>query len=471
MRVAANGRGAPGRPGPEPGGCQLPDLSYPRSPDGRCYDERETWPRDRMRAFQLERLRRQVAYAYEHTLFYRRKLDQAGVRPGDIQTLDDIRRLPFTTKEELLSDQHTSPLYGTVTGVPPELAQRLHFTSGTTGRPVHVLDTGNDFLGFYRSYARGLYAMGVRAEDVVMCAFGYGPWIGYWSGFHAAQDIGCLVIPVGGMSTEQRIDIIEHYGVTVLGCTPSYALHMAETARRLGKDLSRSKIRITWHTGEAGAAIPSTRARIEDAFGARVCDLPGLTEIAAWGFSCAEESGLDHIHEDYAYPEVLDIDTGDPVAPGGTGELVLTSLYRQALPLLRYRTRDIVRLADRDCPCGRTLLSIEGGVLARLDDMKKIRGVVVYPTQIEEVVRRYPEVAEFQVRIWRRGNLDEVTVLLDLGRTAPPDEVLSLVERLAHDLRRSVGIRVDVREAAPNSLPRWDHKARRVRDERTEVPF
>ncbi len=454
----------------EPGGVELPELLYPRSPNGAYYDERETWPRDRMQAFQLERIQRQVAHAYQSTLFYRRKLDRAGVRPEYIRTLDDIRRLPFTTKDELLTDQHEAPLYGTVTGVPPELAQRLHFTSGTTGRPVNVLDTGNDFLGFYRSYARGLYGMGVRSDDVVMCAFGYGPWIGYWSGFHAAQDVGCLVIPVGGMSTEQRIDIIEHYGVTVLGCTPSYALHMAETAQKLGRDLSRSRIRITWHTGEAGAAIPSTRARIQEAFGARVCDLPGLTEIAAWGFSCSEESGLDHIHEDYAYPEVLNVDTGERAAPGETGELILTSLFRQALPLLRYRTRDIVRVADRRCSCGRTLFSIEGGVLARLDDMKKIRGVVVYPTQIEEVVRRYAEVAEFQVRIWRKGSLDEVTVLIDLG-AAPPGQARQLEERMEHDLRRAVGIRIDVQQVPPNSLPRWDHKARRVRDERTEVPF
>ncbi len=449
----------------------MAELLHPRSPDGTYYDERETWPRDKMRAWQLERIQAQVAHAYQNSAFYRRKLDAAGVKPEDIVTLDDIRKLPFTTKDELKQDQHDNPLYGTVSALGPEHAMRLHFTSGTTGRPVHVLDTANDFQGFYRSYARGLYGMGIRPDDVVMCAFGYGPWIGFWSGFYAAQDVGCLVIPVGGMTTEQRIDIIEAYGVTVLGCTPSYALHMAETARQLGKDLSKSKIRITWHTGEPGAAIPSTRKKIEDAYGARVCDLPGLTEIAAWGFSCSHESGLDHVHEDYVYPEVLNTETGEPVGPGEEGELVFTSLYRQALPLLRYRTRDIVRVADRLCSCGRTLFSIEGGVIGRLDDMKKIRGVIVYPTSIEEAVRRYQEVEEYQVRIWRKNNLDEVTVLIDTGNQVAKENLQQVVKTMKDDLRKKIGIRIEVEATEPGSLPRWDHKARRVKDERNEVPF
>jgi phenylacetate-CoA ligase len=447
------------------------ELVYPRSPDGRYYDERETWPRETMRAYQLERLKVQIAHAYANSVFYRRKFDEHHVTPDDLQTLDDLRKFPFTTKEELKRDQHEHPLYGTVTAVPPEKCLRLHFTSGTTGRPVHVLDTREDFEGFVRSYARGLYGMGIRPEDVVVCAFGYGPWIGFWSGFYAAQDVGCLVIPVGGLSTEQRLDILETYGVTVLGCTPSYALHLAETARRLGRDLSRLKIRITWHTGEPGAAIPSTRDQIREAFGARVCDLPGLTEIAAWGFSCEAESGLDHVHEDYVYPEVLDPETDRPVGPGEVGELVFTSLYRQALPLVRYRTRDMVRVADRACPCGRTLFSIEGGVIGRLDDMKKIRGVIVYPTQIEEVVRRFSEVQEFQIRIWRRDHLDEVTVRVDTGRALGEVREGELTGRLEEELRRALGIRVGVEVAEPGSLPRFDHKARRLVDERSEVPF
>lgn len=449
----------------------MTELQHPRSPSEHYYDERETWPHDKMRAWQLERLQDQIAHAYHDSAFYRRKFDDAKVTPGDVKTLDDLHRLPFTTKDELKADQQEHPLYGTVTAVSPDHSLRLHFTSGTTGRPVHVLDTPGDWLGFYRSYARGLYAMGVRSDDVVMCAFGYGPWIGFWSGFYAAQDIGCLVIPVGGMTTQQRIDILETYDVTVLGSTPSYALHMADVAKGLGKDLAQSKVRITWHTGEPGAAIPATQEKIRKAYGARVCDLPGLTEIAAWGFSCVAESGIDHVHEDYVYPEVLGLDTDEPVGPGETGELVFTSLYRQALPLVRYRTRDVVRVADRPCPCGRTLFSIEGGVVGRRDDMKKIRGVIVYPTQIEEVVRRFDSVEEFRIRIWRKEGMDEVCVDLDTGKALPVEELEHLCRDMGERLRQAVGIRVGVEATAPGTLPRWDQKARRVNDERTDVPF
>ena len=242
---------------------------------------------------------------------------------------------------------------------------RVHLTSATTGRPLAFLDTAEDWYGFYHSYARSLHAFGVRRTDMVMAAFSYGPWIGYWSGFYAAQDLGCLVYPVGGLSTEQRLDALLTYPITVLGCTPSYALFLAEAATRKGIDLAKdTKLRITWHTGEPGASIPATRAKIEAAFGGRAYDLPGLTEIAAWGFECEARTGLTHVHEDYVYPEVLD-EHGQAVKPGERGELVFTSLYRKAMPLLRYRTRDVVQLADRRCPCGRTLVAFEGGVLAR----------------------------------------------------------------------------------------------------------
>ena len=306
---------------------------------------------------------------------------------------------------------------------------------------------------------------------MVMAAFSYGPWIGYWSGFYAAQDLGCLVYPVGGLSTEQRLDALRTYPITVLGCTPSYALFLAEQAGRQGIDLAReTKLRITWHTGEPGASIPATKARIETAFGVRAYDLPGLTEIAAWGFECDTRAGLTHVHEDYVYPEVLD-EQEQPVKPGERGELVFTSLYRKAMPLLRYRTRDIVQLAARRCPCGRTLVAFEGGVLARLDDMKKVRGIIVYPRRIEELVRPHRDVDEFQIVFRRRDGLDDVLVRLDPSPGLALGERARLGETLAKDLQLGLGIRVSVEVGEPGSLPRWDHKARRVTDERTEVPF
>jgi phenylacetate-CoA ligase len=306
---------------------------------------------------------------------------------------------------------------------------------------------------------------------MVMAAFSYGPWIGYWSGFYAAQDLGCLVFPVGGLTTDQRIDLLLTYPITVLGCTPSYALHLAEQAAKKGVDLaSQTKIRITWHTGEPGASIPATKARIEAAFGAQAFDLPGLTEIAAWGFECQARSGLVHVHEDYCLAEVLDED-GRPVRPGERGELIFTSLYRKAMPLLRYRTRDVVQVADRPCPCGRTLLALEGGVLARLDDMKKVRGIIVYPRRIEEIVRTHADVDEFQVVFRRVDGLDDILVRVDPAPALPPAGREHLERAVAESLRMGLGIRVSVEITEPGGLPRWDHKARRVRDERTEVPF
>lgn len=427
--------------------------------------------RARLRALQLQRLRAQVAHAAAHSPFYRRKLKAAGVKRTTLRTLDDLRELPFTTKDELKENQAAHPPWGDLLAVPFEDVVRIHMTSATTGRPLAFLDTAADWHGFYHSYARSLHAFGVRKADMVMAAFSYGPWIGYWSGFYAAQDLGCLVFPAGGLSTDQRIDALMTYPITVLGCTPSYALFLAEHAARKGIDLAKqTKIRITWHTGEPGASIPATRAKIEAAFGAQAFDLPGLTEIAAWGFECDARSGLVHVHEDYCYPEVLD-EAGEPVKPGGRGELVFTSLFRRAMPLVRYRTRDVVQVADRRCPCGRTLLAFEGGVLARLDDMKKVRGVIVYPRRIEELVRPFAGVDEFQIVFRRHEGLDDILLRVDPAPSLSRAECDGLCATLADALRVGLGIRVTVEATTPGELPRWDHKARRVKDERTEVPF
>jgi phenylacetate-CoA ligase len=426
--------------------------------------------RTTLQALQLRRLRTQLAHAARHSPFYRRKLKTAGVAPR-LRALDDLRALPFTTKDELKENQAERPPWGDVLSVPFDDVLRIHMTSATTGRPLAFLDTAEDWYGFYHSYARSLYAFGVRRSDMVMAAFSYGPWIGYWSGFYAAQDLGALVFPAGGLSTDQRIDALMTYPITVLGCTPSYALFLAEHAAKKGIDLAKqTKIRLTWHTGEPGASIPATRAKIEAAFGARAFDLPGLTEIAAWGFECDARSGLVHVHEDYCYPEVLDED-GAPVAPGGRGELVFTSLYRRAMPLIRYRTRDVVQLADRRCPCGRTLLAFEGGVLARLDDMKKVRGVIVYPRRIEELVRPFAGVDEFQIVFRRQDGLDDILLRVDPTPALAKAECEGLCAALGEALRVGLGIRVTVEATTPGALPRWDHKARRVKDERTEVPF
>lgn len=424
-----------------------------------------------MRRRQTARLRTQLAHAYARSPFYRRKFREAGVTPATVKTLEDLRRLPFTTKDELKQNQAEHPPWGDLLAVPFEDVLRIHMTSATTGRPLAFLDTAADWYGFYHSYARSLYAFGVRRPDMVMAAFSYGPWIGYWSGFYAAQDLGCLVFPAGGLTTEQRLDALLTYPITVLGCTPSYALFLAEQATKRGIDLAKqTKVRITWHTGEPGASIAATKVKIEQAFGASAFDLPGLTEIAAWGFECDARVGLVHVHEDYCYPEVLDA-RGEPVGPGERGELVFTSLYRRAMPLIRYRTRDIVQLADRTCPCRRTLLALEGGVLARLDDMKKVRGIIVYPRRVEELVRPFAGIDEFQIVFRRHEGLDDILVRVDPSPSLSRGQCEGLGGEVARALQVGLGIRVTVEVTEAGALPRWDHKARRVKDERTEVPF
>ncbi len=417
-------------------------------------------------------LRAQAAHAYAHSPFYRRKLDAAGVRPEALRGVDDLPRLPFTTKDELKANQQERPPWGDFLAVPLEECLRVHQTSATTGRPVLMLDTAEDWEALVGLYARALFAYGVRRTDMAMPAFSFGPWIGFWLGFYALQRLGCLVYPSGGMATEQRIDALMHYPITVWGSTPSYALFVAERAAARGIDLSRdAAVRITWHTGEPGAGIPATRERIERAFGARCFDLPGLTEIAPWGFACGGRPGAVHVHEDFTMAEVLEPDTGRPVPPGCEGELILTRLVHRAMPLLRYRTRDIVRPLEGPCPCGRTLLALDGGVLGRLDDMKKIRGVIVYPRRVEEIVRAHAAVQEFLIVLRRVEGLDDILVRLDPVPELGPERRAELGERVAKDLHVGLGIRATVEVTDPGALPRWDHKARRLRDERTEVPF
>jgi phenylacetate-CoA ligase len=442
-----------------------------RPTDVALEPDREMAPRSTLTRLQGRRVREQVRHVMTHSPFYQRKLIEAGVTEDTVRGLADLPRLPFTTKDELKQNQAEKAPWGDVLAVPVDDIVRVHLTSATTGRPLAFVDTAEDWYGFHHSYARSLYAFGVRPSDMVMAAFSYGPWIGFWSGFFAAQELGCLMFPVGGFSTDQRIDALLTWPITVLGCTPSYALFLAEQAARKGIDLAKdTRVRITWHTGEPGASIPATRAKIEAAFGAKAFDVPGLTEMAAWGFECEARSGLTHVHEDYCYPEVLGEDDR-PVRPGERGELVLTNLYRKAMPLLRYRTRDLVQLADRPCPCGRTLVAFEGGVLGRLDDMKKIRGIIVYPRRIEELVRPHAGVDEFQIVFRRVEGLDDILVRIDPAPSIAAGEREGLATSIADDLRRGLGIRVSVEIAEPGSLPRWDHKARRVKDERTEVPF
>lgn len=410
----------------------------------------------------LPRLRRLLAEVLESNPFYGPRLRAAGVRcPGDVSTMADYRRLPFTTKEDLSLDQAEHPPYGTNLTYPLERYVRVHQTSGTTGRRLRWLDTraGWDwFTGCWMEVYRGA---GVMASDRLFFAFSFAPFIGFWSAFDAAVRMGAMAIPGGGMSSAQRLEALAANDATVLVCTPTYALHLAGAARDEGMDPAATAVRATIHAGEPGASLPATRARIELAWGARCFDHAGATEVGAWGFECEEQDGL-HLNEDEFLCEILEPNTD---RPAHEGELVITNLGRAGSPVIRYRTGDRVRWHGADsCPCGRNWRRLDGGVIGRLDDALLVRGVNLYPGAIENVVRRFPEVEEFAVHVRRPGDLDELEIEVEVnsgGRASA--EVVEALTAAAH---RELAVRPLVRAAAPGSLPRFELKARRVTDHR-----
>ena len=426
--------------------------------DTSAYPALQTASREAIATYQINRLRTGLRRVLESNRFYQRKLD--GVDLGRLTDLDTLRSLPFTTKAELVTDQSEHPPYGTNLTYPLRDYVRLHQTSGTTGQPLRILDTTESWDWWADCWTTIYRAAGVTNDDVVFLAFSFGPFIGFWSAYEGAKRAGTLVVPGGGQTTVQRIQTILSTNATVLVCTPTYALHLAETAKAEGIDLASSAVRVTIHAGEPGASIPSTRRRIEEAWGARAYDHLGMTEMGAYGFTCLNQDAV-HVNEAEFIAEILDPITREPVAEGERGELVLTNLGRWGTPAIRYRTRDLVRRGPATCACGRTYLTLPGGVLGRVDDMLIIRGVNVYPSSIEDALRAIPDVQEFRITVLKAGELDEIELEVEC-----PEEEAPLVEAA---LRQSLSLRVPVRAVPPGTLPRFELKARRVVDRRNEI--
>ncbi|PYN56753.1 MAG: phenylacetate--CoA ligase [Candidatus Rokuibacteriota bacterium] len=384
--------------------------------------------------------------------FVARKWRAAGVVAlDDPRTWDDFRRLPFTRTSELVDDQAEHPPFGTNLTFPLERYVRVHQTSGTSGAPIRWLDTQESWEWWARCWGFVLRGAGVGPADRVFFPFSFSLFIGFWAGFEGARALGALAIPGGGQDSPTRLAWIETLGATVLVCTPSYALHLLEIARARSIDLAKLRVRTTVHAGEPGAGIAAVRARIEEGWGARAFDHAGMTEMGAYGYECAAQAGL-HVTESEFIAEVVDPATG---APARDGELVLTNLGRVGSPIVRYRTGDHVRLAEAPCGCGRTFRRLEGGILGRLDDMLIVRGVNVFPTAIEGIVRRFVDLDEFQIEVFRAGELEEVRVLVELEDAAG-------ASRVQEALRVGLGIRLEVATVPLGSLPRYELKARRV---------
>jgi phenylacetate-CoA ligase len=421
----------------------------------------ETMPRDELGRLQLARLQLTAARAYAKVPHVRAKFDAAAVKPEQISTLADIARLPFSVKTDL-RDTYPFGLFA----VPREDLLRLHASSGTTGKPTVVGYTKADLDLWSDLMARSLACMGARPGDIFHNAYGYGLFTGGLGFHYGAERLGLTTVPVSGGSTERQVTLMQDFGARILGATPSYALNIAEVAAGMGVDLRKLSLRYGCFGAEPWTE--AMRADLEAKFGIKAQDVYGLSEIIGPGVGseCHQaQSGL-HVWEDHFLVEVIDPDTLQAVPAGEPGELVLTTLTKEALPMLRYRTRDITRLIDEPCACGRThrrMMRMTG----RSDDLLIIRGVNVYPSQVEAFLVGFPGLApHYQIVLTRDGPMDAMTLEVELAAPAPPDE--SFVAKLAADVRNHiksmVGVTCDVALKAPGEVPRSQGKAVRVKD-------
>jgi phenylacetate-CoA ligase len=430
----------------------------------------ETMPREELEALQVRKLRNLVEWADANVAWQSNRLRNAGVTMDSVNQLDDLRRIPFLTREEWMQGQMEQPPYGPILAAEPERAVRYHMTSGTTGAtPIRVLDSMKDWEWIAEMWCYGLWGFGVRPRDTLFLAFGYSKFIGFWGLHYAGEKLGCLVLPGGAMTTDQRVKEIVEMGATVVASTPTYALRMAQEARQLGIDLASSAVERLILSGEPAGSIPATKALIEEQWGAKAGDTAGMTELGTiMVFECAEQPGGTHIIEDHYIEEVVDPATDEPVPYGEMGERVVTSFGRGFIPVLRYRTRDfVVRVPGSSCRCGRTFDVYDGGIRGRVDDMKLVRGTNVYPRAVEALVREHPEVDEFQIHLYTADGIrDEIEILVEV----PEGDVDVLCQRLAKELADAhESLRFRVRSVELGSLPRFELKAKRVNDERIVI--
>jgi phenylacetate-CoA ligase len=432
----------------------------------------ETMPREQLEALQVRKLRDLVEWADARVPWQSKRLRDAGVTGDAINGLDDLRRIPLMTRDEWMAGQEEQPPFGTNMAVDPEHAVRYHMTSGTTGRtPIRVLDSMKDWEWIAEMWCYGLWGFGVRPADIVFVAFGYSTFIGFWGLHYAGEKLGCLTLPGGAMTTEQRVQQIADMGATAVASTPTYALRMAQEAKSMGIDLAAGPVQRLILSGEPAGSIPATKKLIEELWGARAGDTAGMTELGTiMIFECDRQPGGTHIIEDHYIEEVLDPDTDRAVPYGEMGERVVTSFGRGFIPVLRYRTRDfVVKVPASSCSCGRTFDLYDGGIRGRVDDMKLVRGTNVYPRAVEALVREFPEVDEFQIHLFTaEGIRDEIEVLVEIpDQTVDADDI---VQRLGQELAKAhENLRFGVRRVEVETLPRFELKAKRILDERTVI--
>lgn len=429
----------------------------------RYWQREETVSLEEKRQIQTERLIKTVNRVYNNVPFYRKKMEELGIEPGDIKSIDDLRLLPFTTKQDL-RDHYPYKLFA----APMSEVVRIHASSGTTGQPTVVGYTKNDIEMWSDMMARCLIAYGVTKDDIVQNAYGYGLFTGGLGMHYGTERLGAAVIPISGGNTKKQIQLIQEFEPTVISCTPSYILYIGESMRNMGIDPRSTKLKV----GVFGAE-PWTlemRDQIEDMFNMKAMDIYGLSEVLGPGvaFECETREGM-HINDDHFVPEIIDPDTLEVLPNGEEGELVFTMITKEALPLLRYRTRDITRLHKGTCSCGRTLVKMDK-VTGRSDDMLIIRGVNVFPSQIESVLLKVAETAPHYVLIVDRvNNLDTLEVWVEAKESIMDDSRKSLekIEKyITNELLSLLGLHVKVRLVEPRTIERSEGKAKRIIDRR-----
>ncbi|MEW4528931.1 AMP-binding protein [Maioricimonas sp. JC845] len=425
-----------------------------------CHPEDQS--REEIERSQLHRLQQLLVEVHTRNPFWQKKLEGAGIVPGDILSLDDLRNLPFLTKQELVDDQNANPPYGTNLTYPPKAYSRLHQTSGTTGRPMRWLDTPQSWDWLMECWAQIYRIVGLRDDDVLAFPFSFGPFIGFWAAFEGACRIGRLSLPMGALTSEARLRMMLELNATFVCCTPTYALRLAEVAAEKNIDLAGSAVRGLVVAGEPGGNVPSVRRRIEEGWGARVFDHWGMTDIGSLGIEPHDAPGGLSILETECIAEIVDPDTGEPVEPGALGELIITNLGRWGHPVIRYRTGDLVRAAT-ECPTGRNLLRLDGGILGRADDMVTIRGNNVFPSSVEAILREFDAVAEYRIIVESQRAMHQLRLEIEPvpAVASVADEQQRLIRSVASAIKERLNFHPEIEVVPTDSLPRFELKGRR----------
>jgi phenylacetate-CoA ligase len=426
----------------------------------------ETLSRERLRTLQLKKFKRLFQWGYEHSRFHRSLYDQAGIQPNDIRSWEDVHRVPKVEKSMMRDIQRKDPFpYGDALCVPLEEVTEFRQTSGTTGQPVYQPDTWQDWEWWAECWSYILWAQGYRPRDRVFLPFGYNVFVAFWAAHYAAEKLGCEVVPGGVLDTQARILKIQELRATAMMATPTYVLGMADTARKMGLAPEKMTIEKITCAGEPGASIPSTKKRMEDAWGAKVYDHAGATEIGAWCFECTAQSGGLHVNEAFFLVEIEDIETGQIIEePGKRGKMIISALDRQAQPCIRFDSKDVIEWAEAPCPCGRTFRLIKGGVQGRADDITKVKGVLLSPGAIEEVVRGIEGLGdEFEVIVDKVGDIDRITLKVELVPEYS-DRRREIEPRLKDQLRLKTNLGYVLEFHKHGTLPRYEVKAKRFKD-------